>query len=273
MNIDTLSLYRAFQNTPPLWKNSYEGMQQFNFPKLDLDGFVPSDIPIRLRLGHQLEFIFHQLLLRSNSYKVLAYNLPIRKNKITIGEVDFILQNDGIGLIHLELTYKFYIVTGNGDFPMDQQLIGPNHRDTFTNKKDRLRLHQLPLPTSKEGIGTLNENGIDSFKLTPQVCFKSQLFLPYHNQIIDVGPFNSECISGTWATISDFGSEKFQSYQYYIPSKLEWLLTPHNNVVWSSYKTALDKILVNLENKLAPLLWVKKDSLNIEKIFILWRSP
>ncbi|GGW25668.1 DUF1853 family protein [Arenibacter certesii] len=274
MNNQNLSLYQAFKSTPPLWYNSYEGLEQFIFTPNPVQEFEPPLIPEKLRLGHQLEFIFHQLLLHSNTYKVLGNSIPIRKNKITQGEMDFILQNiDNKQFIHLELTYKFYIVTGDKTTQLDEQLIGPNHRDTFLQKKDKLINHQLTLSGSKEGKETLIEHGIDPTGLTPQVCFKSQLFTPYFHREIDLTPFNQQCISGTWISCADFISEEFKLYQYYIPSKLEWILPPHNNVEWRSYFTILEDITIRIKNKNAPLLWLKKSETIIEKMFVLWRNP
>ncbi|MCM4166250.1 hypothetical protein KCTC52924_03175 [Arenibacter antarcticus] len=268
----THSLYQAFYNTPPLWQGAYEGLDQFAFPEVTLDHTFFPQIPQNLRLGHQMEFIFHQLLLHSNTYNVLAYNIPIRKNKISLGEIDFIVQNNTTGqLIHLELTYKFYILTDTSENALDQQLIGPNYRDTFVLKKEKLKTHQLPLSRSLEGTQTLRDHGIDPIKLTPQVCFKSQLFTPFYKRNSHLTPFNSECISGSWISILDFDSDEFKSYQYYIPTKLEWILNPHNDIDWCSYSSILDRISGQLASKNSPLVWVKGTTLELKKMFIIWR--
>ncbi|MDX1328329.1 MAG: DUF1853 family protein [Arenibacter sp.] len=270
----TLSIYDAFQKTPPLWYDNYEGLEQFVFPGINLQDFSPLPIPKQLRLGHQLEFVFHQLLLHNRRYKVLATNVPVRKNKITLGEFDFILRDLITGKpIHLELTYKFYIVTGVQNTPMEEQLLGPNFRDTYMQKKERIISHQLPLSSHKEGRNTLKEYGIATKDLSKLVCFKSQLFTPYYSTKMDVTPFNSDCIRGSWISNMDFEREEFTSYQYYLPTKLEWLLLPYNEVEWCSYKDILDSILPRLENNSAPLLWVKKSAMELSKIFILWRTP
>ncbi|MDX1363032.1 MAG: DUF1853 family protein [Arenibacter latericius] len=274
MKNENLSLFQAFQNTPPLWFNTYDGLEQFNFPSINVQNLNSLHIPQNLRLGHQLEYIFHQLLLGSNNYNVLGSNIPIRKDKITLGELDFILQNtENKDIIHLELTYKFYIITANKNTKIEHQLIGPNHRDTFLQKKEKLINHQLPLSRSEEGKEILIKYGVDASVLTSQVCYKSQLFTPYFNREMKIAPFNKACISGTWISYEDFCREEFQSYQYYIPSKLEWVLPPHNKVEWRSYLSILDDISSRIKNKRAPLLWVKNTASKIEKMFILWRSP
>jgi len=83
----------GFLNTPPLWKNQQFGIQQFKFPEIDLNGFVPKAIPSKIRLGHQMEFVFKQLIEYSSDYEIVLHNLPIRSGKQTIGEIDFILED------------------------------------------------------------------------------------------------------------------------------------------------------------------------------------
>lgn len=274
MDIENHSFYQAFYRTPPLWEGEYEGMVQFVFPQVDLTSFILLPIPQNQRLGNQLEFIFHQLILHSNTYEVLAYNLPIRKNKISLGEIDFILQHTfNKTLIHLELTYKFYIIIDDGIAKIEDKLIGPNYRDTFILKRDKLKVHQLLLPRSLEGTASLYENGIDPLRLTPQVCFKAQLFTPFSKPNLNLSPFNPECVAGNWISSMEFYSEEFKSYQYYIPSKMEWLLLPHNNVVWSSYTSVFDGISKQLANKSTPLVWLKAGSDELQKMFIIWGSP
>lgn len=87
------------------------GVSQFQFPEVAVDSFVISEIPEKLRLGHQMEFVCKQLLKASNAYDVLLHNLPIREEKRTVGEIDFIVQETATKqLIHIELTYKFYLI-------------------------------------------------------------------------------------------------------------------------------------------------------------------
>lgn len=270
MATDYLSFYQSFYVTPPLWQGSYEGLVQFKFPEIDFEGFDSLPIPQSLRLGHQIEFIFKVLISQSNSNQILIHNLAIDRNKISLGEIDFILQDThSRALTHIELTYKFYIITRDGT-AIDQQLIGPNKRDAFIAKKDRIKQHQLPLLYRPESIKALLESGITVDKLVQQVCFKSQLFFPHDDRATDLGPFNPDCIAGSWISYSDFDSDEFRSSTYYIPAKLEWLLRPHAMVHWKTYEETYDEIAEQLMRQYAPLIWVKNSSERIQKLFILF---
>ena len=124
----------GFIKTPPLWIKEKFGLTQFEFPEMDLKEFVPEPIPDRIRLGHQMEYVFKQLIEYCPDYEVLLHNLPIRDEKQTIGEIDFILRETCTKeLVHVELTYKFYIINPKISEPM-HQLMGPNRRDMFFRK-------------------------------------------------------------------------------------------------------------------------------------------
>src|SRR5690606_35517997 len=227
-------------------------------------------IPQNFRLGHQIEFIFKVLIDHSNFYQILIHNLSIDRNKISLGEIDFVLQDTHNGTFtHVELTYKFYIITRHGK-AIDQQLIGPNKRDAFITEQDRIKQHQVPLSYRAESIRALLENQITVEKLKQQVCFKSQLFIPHAGMVTDLRPFNADCIAGSWNLYRDFDSDEFRSSTYYIPAKLEWLLTPHTMVHWKTYGEVYDEIADQLTRHYAPLIWVKNRSERIQKLFILF---
>ena len=62
----------GFLNTPPLWEKKEYGVHQFVFPSLQLSSFDPKPIPQNIRLGHQIEYIFKQLIEYSNVYNILV---------------------------------------------------------------------------------------------------------------------------------------------------------------------------------------------------------
>ena len=137
--------YIGFLNTPPLWENKQFDIQQFEFPSLDLHSFHPAPIPKNIRLGHQLEYVFKQLVDYSEVYDIVLYNLPIRQEKRTLGEIDFILHDTtGDQLIHVEMTYKFYLVDPAISKPI-HRLIGPNKRDRFFDKMEKIKNKQFPI--------------------------------------------------------------------------------------------------------------------------------
>lgn len=260
----------GFLNTPPIWEKKQFDIDQFEFPSLQLNELQSIKIPEKLRLGHQMEYIFKQLIEYSEEYALLLYNLPIRDEKRTLGEIDFILK-DIIShqIIHIELTYKFYLL--DPEIPESiHRLIGPNRRDRFFDKMQKIKKEQFPLLHSKAGAKALAEQGIDHLEIKHQCCFKAQIYVPYLQKNIDLGLLNKEAITGYWLRLKDFTSFDSTNDQFYIPTKSAWVIAPHEQVTWKSKEVILLEIKIKLEEKRALMIWRKKASDEFEKLFIVW---
>ena len=259
----------GFLNTPPLWEGKQFDIQQFEFPSIDLSSFQPEPLPQNIRLGHQVEYIFKQLIEHSAQYNILVYNLPIRKEKRTLGEIDFILKDNSTEqLIHLELTYKFYIIDSEIADPI-HSLIGPNRRDTFFLKKEKIKNVQFPLLHSEQGANALHLFGIDHKVLEHQCCFKTQLFLPYGKKEIIIEGFNKDCIAGFWLRLDNLNQSIFKEALFYLPTKAEWITKPHLEVVWQSREKAMKDIANRQKLGSTPMVWIKHRSKEITKTFVL----
>lgn len=260
----------GFLSTHPLWVKEQFGITQFEFPPIDLSGFVPKEIPINVRLGHQIEHIFHQLIDHDPTYEVLANNVQLKRNKITLGELDFILRHqETMQDYHVELTYKFYILDPNISEPIHRAM-GPNRRDMFFRKMEKTRDHQFSLLFSNEGTRLLSTLDVDASKCIQQCCFLGQLFVPYNSKPLSVRPLNTKCIVGHWMNLSQFKEEPFVGYEFYIPHKYEWLQTPHVDVLWQSHFDTMLEVNVRHLNKHAPMVWIKSENHKLEKTFIVW---
>lgn len=260
----------GFLNTPALWEGKQFGLQQFEFPSLKLESFQAIPIPRNIRLGHQIEYVFKQLIEDSDTYEVILYNLPIRQEKRTIGEIDFILKNKiNNQLLHVELTYKFYIINPEIPEPV-QSLIGPNRRDAFVAKMEKIKNVQYTLLHTVEGIKALNDRKIDHLKIEHQCCFKAQLFKPYRSQNVCLGILNKKCLSGYWLRYDDFNSPEFANAQYYMPTKSEWIIHLHDQVEWRTHFEMMIDINVRFTNEQAPLIWMKDADGDLKKIFVVW---
>ena len=260
----------GFQNTPAIWLHSQFGIQQFNFPKVDASRFIPAPIPQKLRLGHQMEQVCKQLLAYNDTYEILLYNLPIRAGKQTIGEIDFILKERATTqLIHVELTYKFYIIDPSITEPI-HQLMGPNRRDMFFTKMEKIKNAQFTLLHTTPGISALAERGIDHNKIKHQACFKAQLFEPYKSKPLHLRPLNPKCIVGYWLRLVDLQEDAFKDYEYYIPYKSQWVIAPYDQVEWNSHYETLLEINLRMIKKNAPMVWMKKSKTEFEKFFVVW---
>ena len=260
----------GFLQTPPLWTKTQFGIRQFEFPQIDLSDFTPAPIPQNIRLGHQMEQVCKQLLDHSLDYEIFVFNLPVRKGKQTLGEIDYILKNKTTGqLIHVELTYKFYIINPEISEPI-HQLMGPNRRDMFFTKMEKIKNEQFTLLHSTVGRQILAEQDISTKEIDHQACYKAQLFEPYQSDPINLRPLNPNCIVGYWIRLNELRAEAFQSLQFYIPYKTEWVVAPHDNVTWLSHYETILEVNMRLLKQNAPMLWVKKGTDTFEKCFVVW---
>lgn len=267
----------GFLNTPPLWTKKQFGIQQFEFPEIDLAHLTTKPFPQKIRLGHQMEYVFKQLIEHSNNYGVLLHNLPIKQEKRTIGEIDFILKPriekennvQSAQLIHIELTYKFYLIIPEITEPI-HQLMGPNKRDMFFTKMEKIRNKQFELLHSPDAISALAKIHIDHSTIAHQTCFKAQLFQAYDCSSISIRPLSKKGIVGSWLRFDDFNTAKFRKFYFYLPFKAEWVIAPHNDVLWVSHFEMLMDINIRLLKENAPMVWIKKAEKEFEKVFIVW---
>ena len=248
----------GFLKTPPIWENKQFDIQQFDFPSLELHRFSPKPIPGNIRLGHQMEYVFKQLVEYSEAYKVLLYNLPIRQGGRTIGEIDFILKDKRREqLIHVELTFKFYIIDPEISEPI-HSLIGPNRHDLFFDKMEKIKNKQFPLLHSEEGAKALSDHNIDHSSIEHQCCFKAQLFQAFGEKAVNIGTLNRACLAGYWLRFDDFNKPEFAKSQFYIPTKSEWVIEANDQVAWKSHAEILIDIKLRLLQERAPMIWLKK---------------
>lgn len=260
----------GFLDASPLWKQEQFGLKQFVIPEIDLTTFIPQPIPENVRLGHRVEHILHQLLDHSEVCDVLAHNIQVKRGNDTLGELDFLIRFRESGqLLHLELTYKFYILDPSISEPI-HQLIGPNRKDAFFAKLEKTKQKQLPLLYTEEGIKIVQSLAIDPLQIEQQVLFLGQLFIPYKTPPPAIYPLNTDCIVGFWIQCTDFESPVFKEYQYYITDKKEWIHTPHQDVAWISHQDARSEIQAKHLQKRAPIVWIRKENGTIDRCFIVW---
>lgn len=94
------------------------------------------------RVGYYVEALVQALLESEASISELQHGLQIRREKETLGELDFLFQQDG-KLHHLEVALKLYLCYPEGA-ENGSHFVGPNATDSFERKRDRLLGKQLP---------------------------------------------------------------------------------------------------------------------------------
>jgi hypothetical protein len=256
--------FEGFLKTPTLWESSpvYE-LTQFEI-KQKLIG-IGTKIDTKLRLGKYVERFVSYQLANTENISLIAENIQVSKDRITLGELDCLLYKNG-NPIHLEVIYKFYL------YDLTKQglhcWIGPNKKDCLVEKLEKLQKKQLPLLYSKECEKYLKSISLHSSYFSQQVYFKAQLFLPLENsKSVDLN-INTDCIIGFYCTPLELA--KFKNAKFYIPSKKDWLIIPHTNVAWMGYEKYLEQSKNYLDRQFSPMCWMKTTSGEIKKFFLIW---
>ncbi|WP_066218151.1 DUF1853 family protein [Formosa haliotis] len=259
--------YHGYFNTPLLWtgKNSLE-LEQFKIPNSNF-----SNLNIRveegLRLGKLVEqFVFFELNQCKN-IDFLAENLQIQKDKTTLGEIDCILRHHNT-LYHIEIVYKFYLYdpkVGQTEF---EHWIGPNRKDSFIEKINKLKHKQLPLLYKQETQNQLEALGISTKQLQQRVLFKAQLFLPL-TALKDVfKELNPDCVTGFYISYSEV--HLLSTCKFFIPKKVNWLCDIETQIPWLSFSNFLLRLEPLIAKQIAPLCWIKYPNGITKKCFVVW---
>jgi len=103
--------------------------------------------------------------------------------------------------------------------------------------------------------------------LIQRVLFKAQLFTPYKENV-NFDLLNQDCLKGFYIYQSEM--QQFSDCEFYIPHKVDWLLEVQTKVDWLHYAEFQKKITVHLNEKRAPLCWVKFPDGKLQKMFVVW---
>lgn len=258
--------YDGFLKTPFLWENdAVSNLYQTELiPKSDKISIAINE---KLRLGKYVERFVSFELEQQENVSILAENVQIQKNKITLGELDCLLLKDNKP-IHLEIIYKFYLYDDSvGTNEMDH-FIGPNRKDSLKEKITKLKDKQLPLLYTSECKSYLNELNLKPENISQQVYFKAQLFTSFIKQDIQFQRLNKACIVGFYIHRDELAN--FCECKFYIPKKKDWLVIPYANVDWLNFIDFKDIANSYFEQQFSTLCWIKFKNGELKKIFLVW---
>lgn len=152
------------------------------------------------KLGIYYENLVEELFKIKPEVFEYKRNIQVKQDKITLGEFDFI-GNNQTNSFHLECAIKFYLRVGAGDQLSDY--IGPGKKDRLDIKWERLLEHQLPLSATEKGIATCKEQGV---KAPAQVLLlQGYLFHPFTEGVPTsiAQEINPNHLKGWWLTHSE----------------------------------------------------------------------
>ena len=256
--------YEGFLKTPNFWKNAViESLHQFELANTSHSIQLEK---VELRLGKRVEqFVLFQL--EQEQIPILASNLQIQNGKKTIGEIDFIIEQNG-NPVHLEVCYKYYLFDPKIEGDEIDKSIGPNRRDSFILKLRKLKEKQFPLLQNEVTQQHLTELGITTDEISQQVIFKAQLYLPANSEFNNTLAIEESNIQGYYYRLHEL--IEYSNCKFYIPMKPDWLMEPLTQIDWLNYDNFNKEVSEFLNNKNAPLVWLKKPTGALEKIFVVW---
>ncbi|WP_242458076.1 DUF1853 family protein [Halomonas sp. YLGW01] len=115
---------------------------------------------VNARMGHYHERLWQFLLETAPRTHLLAHNLPVMRERRTLGELDMVYQQAGSHRpVHLEVAIKFYLglSEGPGEATSQARWVGPGCADSLAGKRSHLFHHQLPLIDTPEARLALSE--------------------------------------------------------------------------------------------------------------------
>lgn len=248
--------------------SSVTGLQTFNLSELKLLTELEFQLPTNLRLGHLAEKIVSELIKSSTNYNVLYENIQLIEAKKTIGEIDFIIEeNKTKQVIHMELAYKFYLFDPSiGSDPINNW-IGPNRNDSLKEKLEKLKSQQFPLLYHHYTKAKFNTIKID--EVSQALCLLVSLFIPYEYKV-DFSPSYKKAIKGYYLNIERFISFDTSEKTYYLPAKKEWGMDPSENEVWTDFNGVKEYINTCIKEKQAPLCWQKHNGAYLAYFIVWW---
>ena len=257
-------LYRGYLETPMLWKGNLQDVEQIDLPS-SLSPRIQVDPVSNKRLGAIAEQFTFDYWSSIQGLKIIQRNIQINGEKETLGELDAILEFHG-KMHHVEIAYKVYLYDPDYGKTALEHWIGPNRRDDFMTKLRRIREHQLPLIEKTETKEILERLGVSTIHES-KVWVKGLLFVPSENDI-DVTPLNEDCIAGYY--IRGNALKNHSKSKFHMPSKLEWMVSPHSNVEWRSYNHMSVQIEALHEKQFSPMIWKKEPNGLLSRMFVVW---
>tara|TARA_B110000459_G_scaffold201039_1_gene250822 strand:- start:494 stop:1327 length:834 start_codon:yes stop_codon:yes gene_type:complete len=251
------------------------GMSSFKLSELQLEKDHEFSLPTNLRLGHLAEKTVSELIARSSTYNMLYENIQLVEDKTTIGEIDFILESTLAKkpsikqIIHVELAYKFYLYDPNLSSEPLNNWIGPNRNDSLKEKLDKLKEKQLPLFYHNCAKERFNDIVIE--EASQAICLLVSLYIPYKLEVNSI-PNYKHAVKGFYLNLETFYQLDNPGRLYHLPTKNEWGIKPSENQVWEKVEMVESRIRKSVEEKQAPLCWVKDEGspLIYSEIFIVW---
>ncbi len=243
------------------------GIRSFELSELDLNTELNFQLPTNLRLGHLAEKIVAESIKQSTNYSLLYENIQLTENKKTIGELDFLIQeNSSKKIVHVELAYKFYLLDLSLDSDILNCWIGPNRNDSLNEKLIKTKIKQFPLLYTKTAEAQLEP--LLTNKIEQKLCLLASFYLPLDLKI-NLPPIYQPFVKGHYIKWESFIEVNHIEKEYFIPNKKLWGIAPSDNVLWNKFDIIKPKLIDTIKEKRAVLCWEKAED-TFRAFFIVW---
>jgi hypothetical protein len=150
------------------------------------------------RLGRYAECLLAWSLQHGPAARLVAANVALRRNGLTLGECDFLVQTQASRRLHWELAVKCYLHAGESRAQL-ADYVGPNLQDRFDVKLRRLLDHQLPLSARAEFASLGHAGPWDA-----QMFIKGWLFYRDDGTPAEPAEIDPNHARGWWTTRADW---------------------------------------------------------------------
>jgi len=234
------------------WGEEYHACRPI-LERVDSEQFLQQFMPLKTRrLGDRFEWLVEQWLQISPNYRCLARNVPIRQNKQTLGEMDFIIQEVATGkVIHLEVAIKFYLCKSDGQ-SMDDWY-GPSLIDRLDLKYAKLKNHQSQL---SRFYPDLMPYSIDE----RWMMIKGRMFYPLKS-VQKPAFFSADHLTGTWLYQHQISGDQ----NLYAIEKQDWLAT----IELDQHPRKLERFDANADLKYPKCLVELEDGREVSRKFVV----
>ena len=263
--VDLLSQFTGFLQTPDIRNNYGSEIPVFEFPEVDITKELIAELekidhPRNSVLGKRMESFFEIAIKFSTRYEHIASNIQVNQEKITLGELDFLLyDHQNNKPLHVELVYKIYILDPEVG-QNERMLIGPNRKDSFLEKMEKITTRQLPLLKHPETQIYLKKYDLSLEEIEQQICFKAQLYSNDPNATLQDGQYFS---------LQEFQQLEKNNALFYAPKKNLWSSKPESCNQWHSYSDLMEEICGLFQKKKSPLIWMKYED-RFSRFFVVW---